>query len=365
MLKRLFFVLLALGVVFGGIFGWKYHRMQQMAAQASQPQPPAVVAATRVRAERWQPYLGSVGSLVAFHGIDVTTEVAGQVESLAFQSGQEVEKGDLLLQLDDSVDQADLAGLIAERRLAEVQYERASKLYKDNSMSQADFDEARANLDNARAHVEAKQALIREKKIRAPFAGVLGIREADIGQYLSPGASVVALKALDPIYLDYSLPEQHFASLSEGQKVLVTVRTYPQRTFEGRISAINPGIDPGTRNVRLRATLDNPEHLLRPGMFAEVRTVLPAREGVLSLPRTAITYAPYGDSVFVITGSEGDLVVQRRQVETGSERDGRVEIVKGLAAGDRVVSAGQVKLRNGQKVTIDNSVKLEQDDAGS
>ncbi|NIR32008.1 MAG: efflux RND transporter periplasmic adaptor subunit [Gammaproteobacteria bacterium] len=360
MVKRLIIVLLLLGLVFGGIFGWKHHQAQQQAAQASAPPPPATIAATEVRTESWQPYLFAVGSLVATQGIHVTNEVAGQVEKIHFQSGQVVTEGEPLLQLDDSVDRAELAGLVAQRRLAEIRFKRITELLQKNVVPKADYDEAQANLDNASAQVASQRRRIEEKQIQAPFAGLLGIREVDIGEYLAAGARIVPLQALDPIYVDYSLPEQNFARLSAGQSVRLTVKAYPKRTFQGRIEAINPGIDPGTRSVRIRAVLDNPGHHLRPGMFAEVRTLLPERANVLTLPRTAITYAPYGDSVFVIEEADGDLVVQRRQVQTGEVREGRVEIVQGLEAGERVVAAGQVKLRNGQRVRIDNSVELDQ-----
>jgi membrane fusion protein (multidrug efflux system) len=359
LIKRLILVVLLLVVVFGGIFGWKYFVGQKMAASMAAPPPPATIASAEVKVETWQPYLHSVGSVTATQGVFVTTEVPGQVEKILFESGHFVEAGDVILQLDDSVDEADLEGLVAQRKLARLQFERARKLVKERSVSQSEFDQSRAQLDSAEATVASKRAVIAKKKIRAPFSGRLGIRQVDVGEYLSPGAEIVPLQALDPIYVDYTLPERHFEQLHDEQPVLVEVQAYPGRVFKGSISAINPGIDPGTRSVRLRATLGNPDQLLRPGMFAEVRTVLPARDDVLTLPRTAITYNPYGESVFVILEKDGGQVVQRRQVKTGEVRDTRVEIVEGLEAGEQVVSAGQVKLRNDQRVVIDNSVKLD------
>jgi membrane fusion protein, multidrug efflux system len=358
-IKRLILVLIALGLVFGGIFGWKYWQIQQMAALASVPPPPAVVAATPVSTQSWQPYLYAVGSLVARQGVYVSNEVAGQVQAIRFESGQGVKEGDVLVQLDDSVDQADLQGLIAERRLTEIQFERAARLVKDKLTARAEYDEAQANLQNAEAQVAAKQALIAKKRIVAPFSGLLGIREVDLGQYLAPGSRIVSLQALDPIFVDYALPERYLAALAVDQKVAVKVQAFPEQTFEGRISAISPRVETETRNVRVRGVLENPEGRLLPGMFAEVQTVLPEVRTVLTLPRTAITYNPYGDSVYVVEQQDGALVVQRRQVETGEVRAGQVEMVRGLQAGDEVVSAGQVKLRNGQHVRIDNSVDLE------
>ena len=360
MIKRLIIVLLALGLVFGGIFGWKYHKARQQAAQSSQPPPPATVASTRARSDTWQPYLHTVGSLMASQGVFVSNEIAGLVEAIHFDSGQKVAKGDLLLNLDDSVDQAELQGLIAERRLAEIRFERAARLLKENSVSKSDYDEAQGRLQETRALVESKQQTLAKKAIRAPFSGILGIRQVDLGQYLSPGAQIVSLQHLDPIYVDFTLPEHNLSTIATGQEVVVDVQAYPDRPFHGRVSAIEPRINVGTRNIKVRATLDNEGQILRPGMFTEVRVVLPEQRNVLTLPRTAITYNPYGDTVFRIEQQNGELVVQRQQVQTGETRGGRVEIIDGLQEGDRVVSAGQVKLRNGQHVVIDNSVSLDE-----
>jgi membrane fusion protein (multidrug efflux system) len=360
MIKRLLFVLLFLGLIIGGLFGWKFHQLNNMASMEGPP-PPPVVAAAEVAVERWQPRLAAVGSLVATQGIFVTNEVAGQVSEIHFESGETVSEGDLLIQLDDSVDQADLQGLIAQRNLARVKVERISTLLRDRSASQAEFDAAQAELDVAQAAVAAKQALIAKKRIIAPFDGRLGIRLVDRGEYLPPGSAIVPLEDLDPIFADYSLPERQLPDVAPGKPVVVRVAAYPGRTFEGSITAINPGIEARTRTVRIRAALDNAELLLRPGMFAEVTTVLEERDDILTLPRTAITFAPYGDSVFLIRDQEGKPVVQRRQVTTGEARGGRVEIRDGLAAGDRVVIAGQVKLRNDQAVRIDNSLVPEGD----
>jgi membrane fusion protein (multidrug efflux system) len=358
-IKRLILVLLLLTAMFGGIFGWKYFSGQKMAAMMAKPPPPATIASAEVKLETWQPYLHAVGSVEATQGVSVTTEVPGQVRKILAESGQHVEVGDVILQLDDSVDQAELEGLIAQHTLGKLQFERARKLLKDRSVSRSEYDQSRAQMDSAAATVTSKRALIGKKAIRAPFSGQLGIVEVNLGEYLSPGATIVPLQALDPVFVDYTLPERHFARVKVGQPVKVEVQAYPGRTFEGAISAINPGIESGTRSLRLRATLDNPDHLLRHGMFTEVRTVLPARDGILTLPRTAITYNPYGESVFLIQDKDGAQIVQRRPVKTGEVRAGRVEIVEGLQAGQQVVSAGQNKLRNGQAVSIDNSIKLD------
>jgi membrane fusion protein (multidrug efflux system) len=355
MIKRLFLVLLLLGLVLGAIFGVKFYQAQKQAAMAGTP-PPPVVAAAEVRQDDWQPRLAAVGSLVATQGIFVTNEVAGQVREIYFDSGEPITKGDRLLQLDDSVDQADLRGLNAQRDLARIKLERFGKLLKDRSASQSDYDEAKAELDRTEAAVAAKAALIAKKRITAPFDGKLGIRLVDVGEYLPPGSQIVPLDALDPIYADYSLPERRLPEIQEGNQLVVKVAAYPEREFRGTISAINPGVEQRTRTIKIRATLENPDHLLRPGMFAEVATLLSRRMELLTLPRTAISFAPYGDTVFRIEEKEGRPTVQRRQVTTGQAQGGRVEILSGLAAGERVVVAGQVKLRNGQEVHIDNSV---------
>lgn len=358
--KRLILVLLLLAVIFGGIFGWKYRQLQQMQAQMSQPQPPAAVAATTVEQEAWQPTLRAVGSLVAVNGVAVSTEVAGVVSGVAFESGETVERGDVLIRLDDSVDRAALTGLQADRELARVQFERTQDLLERRALSRSEFDEAKARFDAARAAVTEQRARIALKTIRAPFGGLLGLRRADLGEYLSPGARIVQLQALDPIYLDYAVPESQFNRLRVGQQVEARMDAVPGESFRGSISAIDSGIEAGTRTVTVRATLPNPEGALRPGMFAEVETLEGEPQPVLTVPRTAVSFNTYGDFAFLIAeGDDGELTVERRALTTGATRQGRVVVEDGLADGDRVVRAGLVKLRNGQRVTIDNSVELD------
>ncbi|MBU0498860.1 MAG: efflux RND transporter periplasmic adaptor subunit [Gammaproteobacteria bacterium] len=349
MRKRLIYVSLALILIFGTLFGWKPFSLWRSSSQMMGP-PPAVVAVTQVREESWRPELGAVGSLVAAEGIALSNEVAGVVSAIHFESGQEIKRGQPLITLDATADRAELKGLQAAKRLAELKYERAARLLPERSMSQADYDEARAVLDGAEAAVAAKQALIGKKLISAPFDGVLGIRQVDLGQYLPAGTAIVPLQSLSPIYADFSLPERHLALLRTGQSVKVGVQAYPDEGFEGAVTALNPGIDRGTRSIRLRATLANRDRRLRPGMFAEVRLLLPEQKPVLTLPDTAITFNPYGDSVFLILEGKEGLRVQRKQVKSGEVRQGRVAILEGLAAGEQVVSAGQVKLRNGMRV---------------
>lgn len=359
MIKRFVIMVLLMALVFGGIFGWKYYQSQRQAQASGQAAPPATVAATQVEKQNWRAYLFSVGTLIADQGLEVSSEVTGKVEAIQFQSGASVEAGDTLVQLDDSVDRARLEGLLAEERLAQLEFERAEDLLRDDTVSQATYDQALARLRNARAQIASTRALLDKKAIKAPFGGRLGVRRVNLGEYLAPGASIVTLQSLDPVHVDFSLPERHLARLSEGDAVELKVQAYGDERFRGQVSAINPKVETETRNVKLRATLANSDGRLRPGMFAEVKLLLPQRKDVLTLKQSAITYNPYGDSVFVIREKDHALVVQRRQVTTGEVRDGRVEIRNGLAAGDRVVLAGQVKLRNGQAVIIDNSAALD------
>jgi membrane fusion protein, multidrug efflux system len=366
MFLRLLLVFLILAALVGALAYMKFEQVTAQIAQFSQPMPPSTVSEVRVGSARWQPQLDAIGNVRAVQGVMVNNEVAGQVNAINFESGDRVSKGQALVQLDTTVDEADLAGLQASLQLAEIKLERNTKLLRDRAVSQGDFDETSAEVSRSRAAVAAKRALIEKKTIRAPFDGVLGIRQVDLGQYLSEGSSIVALEALDPVFVDYRLPERNLAKLAVGQPVQVRVAAYPERVFTGRVQAISPAVDQGTRNVQLRAELPNRDDLLRPGMFAKVATLMPQRDAVLTLPRRAVSFNTYGDSVFVIeeqpagageaaaadTGQGTKLVVNRRQITTGDVRGDLVEVRAGLAEGDRVVLAGHQKLRNGVEVQI-------------
>ncbi|TVQ85523.1 MAG: efflux RND transporter periplasmic adaptor subunit [Chromatiaceae bacterium] len=354
MLLRSLLVFLALGLLAGGLAYLKYQQIQAAMAGFDAPMPPETVTAVRVRTASWTPRIGAVGSVRAAQGVMVTNQVAGQVQRIRFESGDRVRSGQPLVQLDTEVDAADLAGLQASLNLARTQLERNQRLLRDRAVSQGDYDEISARLEQAQAGVAAKQALIEKKTIRAPFEGQLGIRQIDLGQYLVEGTGIVQLEALKQVYVDFTVPERRLAEIRVGQPVEVRVAAWPEAVFTGRIQALGPGIHDDTRSVPVRALLANPEGRLRPGMFAKVAALLPARTAVLTLPREAITFNTYGDSVFVIGPGEpaGTLVVQRRQVETGAVHGQEIEIVAGLAAGEQVVAAGQHKLRNGAVVTI-------------
>jgi membrane fusion protein (multidrug efflux system) len=294
----------------------------------------------------------------------VANEVPGLVKAILFESGQTVEKGDLLVQLDDEVDQAELGSLKAAERLAEIEFKRNAKLVNEKTVSQADYDRAKATLEGATALRVAKQAEIRQKAILAPFAGALGIRAINLGEYLSPGSKIVALQSLDPVYVDFSLPERYLGQLQEGQIIDIGVQAFPNEVFTGKISVVSPRVEIATRSVSVRATLSNPEYKLRPGMFANVTTRLGDTREYLTLPERAITFNPYGDTVFVVEEQDGKQMVNRRQVQTGAVKDGRIAILSGLELGETVVAAGQNKLRNGQAVVIDNSVQLDAQSIG-
>ncbi len=355
LIKRLTVVLVFLALVFGGVFGWKFLQMQQRAGANAGP-PPAVVSTRPVTSERWQPALEAVGSITPVRGVVVSAEVPGIIRKIHFDSGQHVDEGDLLVELDVDVDQAELEALQADRRLAEITRNRVSQIVSDNLGPRSELDEAQAHLDRTEAEIAAKQAMIRKKSIRTPFAGELGIRIINPGQYLAPGDEIVQLVGLDPIYAGYSLPERHLSELHVGQTVAVSVQAYPDTVFEGSIYAISPSIETASRSVRIRALIRNPDGRLRPGMFAEVDTLLDERDSVLTLPERAVTYNPYGESVFVVNDADGVKTVALTQIETGQVRNGRVEVISGLDEGTEVVSDGHNKLRNGQAIAVDNTV---------
>jgi len=352
MFKRLLIVIVFSLLVFGGLFGTKVLQIQTAMASRQMP-PPPVVAISEVIEETWRPSLSAVGSLETSAGIQVSNEVAGMVKAFHFKSGDKVNEGQLLVELDTSTDQADLDRLQAAQWLAKVNFDRVKKLIDKKLSSQSDYDEAQALLSGARASVALQRALLEKKRIKAPFTGRLGIRQVSQGEYLPVGTDIVSLDALDLMYADFSLPERSLAKLAIGQTVRVRVQAYPDQLFEGVIAAITPAVDVGTRSIKIRADLSNPDEKLQPGMFAYVEVLMRNEQKVLTLPDTAVTYNPYGEYVYVLESSDEGHKTVYRQVETGSTREGRVEIIKGLEAGERVVSAGQVKLRNDMAVQID------------
>ena len=363
MKKRMFFTVLGLALLFGGIFGYKWfvaYKTQQFFA--NREAPAQTVTATEARADVWQPTVSSVGSLSAVQGVDITAEITGKVMAVEVDDGDEVEAGRTLVELDADGLRAELRGARAEARLAELELERQERLRRQNANSEADVDRAASELEQALSQVERVRSQLDKKTIEAPFAGRLGIIDVDVGQFVDAGEPIVTLQTLDPIHVDFTVPQQELDRVTTGQPVVATVDAFGTRSFEGRVTAISPKVNQQTRNVAVRGRLANPEGRLRPGMFVDVAVQLPQEDDVITLPQTAVTYNPYGDSVFVINESEtGDggteLTVERKFIRTGATRGDQVQILKGIEEGDRVVTSGQLKLRNGSKVEIDNSVE--------
>jgi membrane fusion protein, multidrug efflux system len=370
MTKRMVIMLLAVAVVFGGIFGFQafkaYMIKKFMSAMSA---PPQTVSATTARFSSWQPTIDSVGTLRALNGADLSLEVSGVVDAISFNSGDDVKEGAVLLKLRSDDDVAKLDSLQATADLSELTYQRDLKQFKIQAVSQATLDTDVANLKNAKAQVAQQQAILDKKTLRAPFAGHLGIRVVDLGQYLGAGTTIVTLQALDPIYLDFFVPQQAIDQLQLGQSVAVRVDAFKDQTFAGEISAINPKIDTNTRNVQVRATLKNPDHKLLPGMYATVSIRSGAPQNYITLPQTAITYNPYGDTVYVVdgkaaaAGAKAQQVARQTFVTTGPTRGDQVAVLKGVNEGETIVTAGQIKLHNGSPVLIDNSISPSADAA--
>jgi membrane fusion protein (multidrug efflux system) len=352
-------VVLILGAIFGvqRFFGGMFKK--NMAAAAAAPQTVSTIEAAT---SEWRPFIQSTGTLRAVRGADLSAQASGVVDEIAFESGNEVPLGKVLLRLKPNDDYAKLQQLQAAAELADQTYKRDQEQFAAQAISQANIDTDVSTLKSARAQVAAQQALIDEKIVKAPFAGRLGIRQVDIGQYLTSGTTVVTLQALDPILVDFYVPQQALAQMKIGQPVSATVDTYAQESFSGAIEAINSKVDPSSRNVQVRANLHNPDKRLVPGMFANVRIQYGEKNDQITLPQTVVTYNPFGDTVFVVEKNGADdkgnsrLTVQQRFVKLGATRGDQVAILSGIKAGEVVVSAGQMKLRNGVAVAINNDV---------
>jgi membrane fusion protein (multidrug efflux system) len=365
LLRRMLIMLGVVALVVLALAAAKGWSIYQQVQQFSQPQPAISVAAEPAVERPWQSRLPAIGTLKAFQGIDLTVEVGGIVRQVLFSSGEKVARDQPLLQMDSDVERAILATAEAERGLARVEFERGRSLVSRQSISKSAFDSLSAELQKANASVAQLQAKLAKKRILAPFAGTIGIRQVDLGDYLAPGATIATLQDLSKLYVDFFLPEQVVPQLTVGERVRFGVTAYPGEVFEGKIAAINPKVEETTRNVQVRAQLENPDAKLLPGMFANLEVLLPGENSRVVVPETAITYTLYGNSVYVIEAqedSEGQLIkdpqgqpqlaVQRRFVETGERRGGQVVIIEGLQAGERIVTAGQLKLDNGAHVTL-------------
>jgi membrane fusion protein (multidrug efflux system) len=362
MARKIVFAVLLVVLILGGLAGVKALQVKKLVAIGkSYTVPPESVSSTVAREEKWQGTLTAIGSVTAVQGVNVTTEVAGLVRELAFEPGAVVAKGDLLVRLDTSSEEAQLRAMEAQLDMARLNFERVSKLRAQNISSQSDLDTAEASMKQDQANADAIRATIEKKTIRAPFAGRLGIRQINLGQYLDVGKPIVSLQSLSPVYAVFSLPQQELSRLSTGMRVRLYIDAFPERTFEGILTTINPDLDPATRSIGLQATIQNPDQLLRPGMFTRAEVLLPEEKSVVVIPSTSVLPAPYGDSVYIIEPSsapegKGGLTVRQQFVRTGASRGDYLSVETGLKPGDKIVSAGVFKLRNGMAILENNDI---------
>jgi membrane fusion protein (multidrug efflux system) len=361
MIKKIALTCLALLLVFGAIAGVKALQIRALIASGkTMTPPPEAVTTAVVRAETWETTLNAIGSFAAVQGVTLSAEVAGTVSKIDFESGASVAAGAVLVELDTSVEQAQLRSAEATAELARLNLARARELRGQNTNSQADLDSADAQAKQAAAQADNLRAILAKKHIAAPFSGRAGIRLVNVGQFLAVGTPIVSIQALDPIFLNLALPQQQLGQVAEGLTARVSTDAHPGLLFEGKVTAINPDLDPTTRSVKLQVTLPNPKAQLRPGMFGTVSIVLPATSPVIIIPATAVLYAPYGDTVFVVEEKKNEAtgevqqVVRQQFVRLGTARGDFVAVTSGLKVGDTVVSAGVFKLRNGSTVSVKN-----------
>lgn len=357
-IKRMIVVLVASGVVFGGVLGFVQFRQHMIKSFfANAPKPVLTVTATPAMAQEWHPLVPAVGTLQAVNGVNISSSVSGLVRTIAFQSGQDVRRGQTLLTLDSDVELGDLRSAEAEMALARVTYNRNVTLLRSDTVSQAALDKVEAELKVKAARVAGLRATIAKKTILAPFDGTLGVRKVDLGQYLEPGDAIVNLQDLSRMLCDFTVSQKELGVVAVGQTVRMTTDSWPGETFEGTISAVEPQIDVKTGMIGVQASFPNAQHRLRPGMFAKIEISRAEIERVVTLPNSAVSYNLHGDAVFVVkneAGADGKTghAVERRVVQLGDRRDGLVMVRKGVEAGELVVTSGQVKLQNGSLVEI-------------
>ncbi|MGA8900335.1 efflux RND transporter periplasmic adaptor subunit [Bradyrhizobium sp.] len=354
--------LVIVGVVLAALVGglvWFNHFRSEMIKQffANNKPPPTSVTVVEAKSEQIPNLLTAVGDLAAVHQVNVTSDVSGRITDIMFTAGASVKAGSPLLQLFDGPEQGDLASFKAQATGASLALDRAKQLAARQFGPQSTVDAAQATYDQAVAGIAKTEALISQKLVRAPFDGELGVRRVEVGQYLSAGTQIVTLTDLSMLYANFTVPEKASAALNVGQTVRISVDAYPGRTFDGKITTIEPQILADTRNIRVQATIANPDHILKPGMFTTTTVVLPDKPPVITVPETAVDYTLYGDSVFLITEKKSDdgktsLTAVRTFVRTGDRIDGRAEILEGLKPGNRVVAVGQLKLQSGAAVAI-------------
>ncbi len=368
MLKRMIVMLGLTLVVIAGLAFVKYKQIQSAIAQAAYTPPPEAVTTAKAQQVTWPSTLNAIGTVAAVQGVVVSADLPGTVDKIAFESGKWVREGDVLVQLDTRQERAQLAAVEAQRDLAAVNFGRMQNLAKDGIISRSDFDTAAANQKETEARVGEIRATIERKTIRAPFSGVLGLRQVNLGQYLSAGDPVVPLQSLNPIYVNFGVPQQDAAQVRMGRQVRIAARELAGIEFGGRVTALDSVVDPSTRNIQVQATLSNPENKLRPGMFVQAELGLGESQTVITIPTSGISYAPYGDSVFVVTTLKDEkgksyLGVRQQFVKVGGARGDQVGVLSGLKPGDEVVTSGVFKLRNGVPVQVNNKVVPENNPA--
>ena len=361
MTRKILLAILLVLLVVGGLGAVKVLQFKKLMAGDHTP-PPETISTFVAREEQWQGTLSAIGSVTAAQGVNVTSELPGLIREITFESGSVVKQGDMLVRLDTSSEEAQLRSVEAQLELAKLNLKRTGELRGQNMVSQADFETAEATVKQTQANADAIRTTIEKKTIRAPFAGRLGIRQINLGQYLETGKPIVSLQSLAPIYGNFSLPQQELDRIKPGMRVRLVTDAFADHPFEGTLTAINPDLDASTRSVGLQATFENQEQLLRPGMFARFEVLLPEQQKVLVIPATAILPAPFGDSVYIIEpdpdakpGKPGEIVRQQF-VKVGRERGDYVTVATGLKAGDKVASAGVFKLRNKTHIVENNDL---------
>jgi membrane fusion protein (multidrug efflux system) len=362
MAKRMILMLGVAAVLLGALGFIKFKQVQSaVQASAFQPPPEAVTSIVAHR-EQWPATLSVIGTMEAVQGVTVSADLPGAVARVAFDSGKSVHQGDILVELDTRQEQAQLASLEAQRDLARVSYDRAQQLVDDGVISRVEYDQATSQRKATEANVAEVRATIERKTIRAPFSGILGIRQVNLGQYLSAGQAIVSLQALSPIYVNFGVPQQTLSQMVIGHAVHVAKEDLPNTAFSGRVTAVDSVVNEATRNIQIQATLSNPDGKLRPGMFVQVEVPMGETRSVIALPASAINYAPYGDSVFVITDLKDPSGktyrgVQQQFVKVEGSHGDQVAIISGVNPGDEVVTSGVFKLRNGAAVQVNNKVQ--------
>jgi membrane fusion protein, multidrug efflux system len=363
MVKRMILMLAMTAGLIATLGFVKFRQIQEAIAQNESFQPPPEAVTTIIaRNERWPATLNAIGTMAAVQGVTVSADLPGIVDRITFESGASVREGDLLVQLDTRQEQAQLAAVEAGRDLAKLNFERMQSLVNEGAITRAEYDQAAAQQKETAARVEEIRAVIARKTIRAPFSGILGLRQVNLGQYLSPGDAVVSLQSLDPIYVNFGVPQQDSSRAGIGRNVRITIEDAAGAQYIGRVTAVNAIVDEATRNIQVQATLANPKNILRPGMFVQTEVLLGSASTTVTLPASAISYAPYGDSVYVVTELKDSIGrpykgVRQQFVKIGPSRGDQIAVLSGVKAGEEVVTSGVFKLRNGAAVAIDNKVQ--------